>query len=103
MEFYSFSFGDMKVAQADQDSPKLVAVDVTIGFKADDTHTVQAVEARVTIPHQADLTLDGMQQAAFERVHSLLCAAAEQCSERTHAELAAASETQLIRTASSPD
>ncbi len=28
MEFYSFSFGDMQVAQADASSPEIVAMDV---------------------------------------------------------------------------
>ena len=102
MEFYSFSFGDVRVVQADQASPKLVAVDVTFAFKVEDTHTVQVVEVRVMIPHQVDLTSDSMQQAAFERTRALLQAAAEQCATKTHTELAAASEPQLIQAGSTP-
>jgi hypothetical protein len=102
VEFYSFSFGDMEIAQADENSPKLVVVNVTFGFKAEDTHTVQVVEARVMIPHQADATPDGMQQAAYERTRTLLRAAADQCAAMGHGELTAASEPQLIQAGSTP-
>jgi hypothetical protein len=102
VEFYSFSFGEMSIAQADEASPKLVAVEATIGFKAEDTQTVQVVEVRVMIPHREDLGHDEMRQAAYERVRLLLRAAADHCVEKTHAELAAASEPQLIRAGSSP-
>jgi hypothetical protein len=54
------------------------------------------------IPHREDLGHDEMRQAAYERVRLLLRAAADHCVEKTHAELAAASEPQLIRAGSSP-
>jgi hypothetical protein len=102
VEFYSFSFGDMKVAQADETSPKLVAVDVTFGFKAEDTQTVQVVDVRVMIPHQADLPPEGLQQAVYERTRLLLRAAADQCAAKGHAELAASSQSQIIRAGTTP-
>ncbi len=98
MEFYSFSFGEMKVAQADKAAPALMAMDITFGFKAPDTKTVQTLELRVSVPHDPDRTIAQTQQAAYERAGEILRAAAEQCATRGHEDLAAASESQLVRT-----
>ena len=56
MEFYSFRFGEMKVAQADAASPKTMAVEMKLGFKNPERHTVEAI----ALGRAAGLDLDKM-------------------------------------------
>ena len=57
MEFYSFRLGEMKVAQADAASPKTMAVEMTLGFRAPEQHTVETIELTVHVPHDPDKTV----------------------------------------------
>lgn len=87
MQFYSFRFGDMKVAQADAASPKLMAVEMTLGFKIPDQHTVETLEVTVHVPHDPDHSVKAMQQQAYDRAMRLLRAAADYGAPRTPEEL----------------
>ena len=57
MDFYSFRFGDMKMVQADAASQKLMAVEMGLGFRRPDRHTVEALNLTVHIPHDANQTV----------------------------------------------
>jgi hypothetical protein len=79
MQFYSFRFGDMKVAQADPSSPKMMAVEVNLGFKDPDRHTVEALKLTVHVPHDPDKTVSATEQDAYRKVQGLLSSAAHYC------------------------
>lgn len=76
MEFYSFRFGDLKVAQADPASPKLIAAEMSFGFKAPDAPAVQAIELTVHVPHDETKTVAETQRQAYSAAQALLRAAA---------------------------
>ena len=82
MNFYSFRFGDMKVAQADPASPKTMAVDIRLGFKAGDRHTVETVMLTVHVPHDPDKTVSAAEAEAYRLAQQLLRAAADYCASR---------------------
>lgn len=92
MQFHSFRFGDMKVAQADRDSPKLIAVEMSFGFKAADVPAVQVLAATVQIPHGDDKTVAATQEEAFAAACRLLEAAAGILRDKTPEELTAETE-----------
>ena len=83
MEFYSFRFGDMKVAQADPSSPKTMAVELHFGFKDPDQHTVEALNVTVHVPHDPDKTVSATEQAAYRVAQGLLSAAAQHCASKS--------------------
>lgn len=87
MEFYSFRFGDMKVAQADAASPQLMAVEMTIGFKIPDQHTVETLSLTVHVAHDPDQSVKATQQRAYDRGMQLLRAAADYGAARTPEQL----------------
>ena len=82
MNFYSFRFGDMKVAQADAGSPKTMAVEMTLGFKAPDQHTVETIMLTVHVAHDADKTVSAAEQDAYRAAQGLLRAAADYCASK---------------------
>jgi hypothetical protein len=92
MKFHGFRFGNMKVAQADPDSPKLIAVEMSFGFKAADVPAVQVLAATVQIPHDNDKTVTAPQEEAFAAARRLLEAAAAMLRDKTPEELAAETE-----------
>ena len=87
MQFYSFRFGDMKVAQADPASPKMMAVEVNLGFKDPDRHTVEALKLTVHVPHDPDKTVSATEQDAYRKAQRLLSAAAQHCASKSIKEL----------------
>ena len=82
MDFYSFRFGDMKVAQADAASPKTMAVEIRFGFKAPDQHTVETIQLTVHVPHDPDKTVSAAEQEAYRVAQRLLRTAADYCASR---------------------
>jgi hypothetical protein len=82
MDFYSFRFGDMKVAQADPASPKSMAVEISLGFKAPDRHTVETIMLTVHVPHDPDKTVSAAEQEAYRLAQTLLRTAADYCASR---------------------
>ena len=82
MEFYSFRFGDMKVAQADAASPKTMAVEMKLGFKVPERHTVESVTLTVHVPHDPDKTVSAAEQEAYRLAQQLLRKAADHCAAR---------------------
>jgi len=82
MDFYSFRFGDMKVAQADAASPKTMAVEIRLGFKAPERHTVETVMLTVHVPHDPDKTVSAAEQEAYRLAQTLLKTAADYCAAR---------------------
>jgi hypothetical protein len=82
MNFYSFRFGDMKVAQADPASPKTMAVDIRLGFKCPERHTVETVMLTVHVPHDPDKTVSAAEQEAYRLAQTLLKTAANYCASR---------------------
>ena len=82
MDFYSFRIGEMKVAQADPASPKTMAVEISLGFKAPDRHTVETVELTVHVPHDPDKTMSAAEQEAYRLAQQLLRRAADHCATR---------------------
>jgi hypothetical protein len=82
MEFYSFRLGEMKVAQADAASPKTMAVEMTLGFKAPEQHTVETIEVTVHVPHDPDKTVSAAEGDAYRMAQRLLRAAADHCASR---------------------
>jgi hypothetical protein len=95
MQFYSFRFGDMKMAQADPASPKLIAMDMSFGFKAPDAPAVQALELTVHVPHDEARTVAETQRAAYAAAQALLRSAADYTGSRSCEALA--EETQKNR------
>jgi hypothetical protein len=87
MEFYSFRFIDMKVAQADTATPKVMAVEIGLGFKAPGQHTVEAIKLTVHVPHDPDKTVSAAEKEAYALAQKLLTAAAEHCATRDIQEL----------------
>lgn len=87
MQFYSFRFGDMKVAQADPSSPKMMAVEVNLGFKDPDQHAVEALKLTVHVPHDPDKTVSATEQDAYRKVQNLLSAATHYCASKSIKEL----------------
>jgi hypothetical protein len=87
MEFYSFRFGEMKVAQADAASQKTMAVEMKLGFRAPEKHTVEAVSVTVHVPHDPDKTVSAAEKEAYAVAQELLRVAADHCATRTCAEL----------------
>ena len=83
MQFYSFRFGDMKVAQADASSPKSMAVELNFGFKDPERHTVEALKITVHVPHDPDKTVSATEQEAFALAQKLLNAAAQHCASKS--------------------
>ena len=82
MEFYSFRFGDAKEARADAASPKVVAVEMTFGFKAPERHTVETVALTVHVPDPGGGGLAEAQKTAYALAQDLLRAAAAHCAAR---------------------
>jgi hypothetical protein len=82
MEFYSFRLGEMKVAQADAASPKTMAVEMTLGFKAPEQHTVETIEVTVHVPHDPDKTVSAAEGDAYRMAQRLLRAASDHCASR---------------------
>jgi hypothetical protein len=82
MDFYSFRIGEMKVAQADPSSPKTMAIEMSLGFKAPDRHTVETIELTVHVPHDPDKTMSAAEQDAYRLAQQLLKAAADHCAAR---------------------
>jgi hypothetical protein len=77
MEFYSFRYGDTKAARADAASPRVVAVEMTLAFKAPERHTVETLALTVHVPDP-----DGPEAArreAYALARELLQAAADHC------------------------
>ena len=83
MQFYSFRFGDMKVAQADPSSPKTMAVEVHLGFKDPDKHMVESLNLTVHVPHDPDKTVSATEQDAYGKAQKLLSAAAQYCASKS--------------------
>ena len=92
MDFYSFRFGDMKVAQADAASPKTMAVEITLGFKAPERHTVETILLSVHVPHDPGKTVSAAEQDAYRLAQTLLRTAADYCASRDVAQLCAETE-----------
>ena len=92
MEFYSFRFIDMKVAQADTATPKVMAVEIGLGFKAPGQHTVESVTLTVHVPHDPDKTVSAAEKEAYATAQKLLRAAAEHCATRDIQQLCDESE-----------
>ena len=92
MNFYSFRFGDMKVAQADPASPKTMAVEISLGFKAPDQRTVETIMLTVHVPHDPDRTVSAAEQEAYRMARTLLRTAAEYCASRDVKQLCAETE-----------
>ena len=82
MEFYSFRIGDMKVAQADAASPKTMAVEIRLGFKVPERHTVETITLMVHVPHDPEKTVSAAEQEAYRVAQELLKTAADYCSSR---------------------
>jgi hypothetical protein len=82
MDFYSFRFGDMKVAQADAASPKTMAVEIKLGFKVPEQHTVESLALTVHVPHDPDKTVSAAEAEAYRLAQQLLRAAADYCASR---------------------
>jgi hypothetical protein len=87
MEFYSFRFGEMKVAQADAASQKIMAVEMRLGFKSPERHTVESVAVTVHVPHDPDKTVSAAEKEAYAVAQELLRLAADYCAGKTCAEL----------------
>jgi hypothetical protein len=92
MQFYSFRFGDMKVAQADPASAKLIAVEMSIGFKAD-APAVESVAVTVHVPHDDTKSVAATQREAYAAAGRLLEAAAATMRAKSCEELAAETES----------
>jgi hypothetical protein len=82
MDFYSFRFGDMKVAQADAASPKSMAVEISLGFKTPERHTVETIVLHVHVPHDPDKSVSAAEEEAYRCAQKLLKVAAEYCGSR---------------------
>ncbi len=82
MDFYSFRFGDMKVAQADAASPKTMAVEMRLGFKVPERHTVESIALTVHVPHDPDKSVSAAEQEAYRLAQQLLRTAADHCAAR---------------------
>ena len=82
MNFYSFRFGDMKVAQADAASPKTMAIEISLGFKARERHTVETIVLHVHVPHDPDKSVSTAEQEAYRCAQELLKVAADYCASR---------------------
>ena len=87
MEFYSFRFGEMKVAQADAASPKTMAVEMKLGFKNPERHTVEAIAVTVHVPHDPDKRVSAAEKAAYGIAQALLKSAADYCAAKSCEEL----------------
>src|SRR5829696_6829727 len=92
MEFYSFRFGEMEVAQADAASPKTMAVEMKLGFKNPERHTVEAIAVTVHVPHDPDKSVSAAEKAAYGIAQALL-ESARAGSARTESSEAPASPT----------
>jgi microcystin degradation protein MlrC len=92
MQFYSFRFGDMKVAQADAASPKLIAVEMSFGFKAADAPAVGELAVTVHVPHDEAKTVAATQKEAYAAAGRLFEAAAELLQTKSADDLAADTE-----------
>ena len=82
MDFYSFRFGDMKVAQADAATPKTMAVEIKLGFKVPEQHTVESLALTVHVQHDPDKTVSAAEAEAYRLAQQLLRAAADYCASR---------------------
>ena len=102
MNFYSFRFGDMKVGQADPASPKTMAVEIKLGFRAADRHTVETVMLTVHVPHDPDKTVSAAEQEAYRAAQTLLKTAADYCASRDVKQLCDETEKNRAFVISSP-
>ena len=102
MDFYSFRYGDMKVAQADAASPKTMAVEMSFGFKAPERHTVETIMLTVHVPHDPDKTVSAAEQEAYRLARELLRTAADYCATRDMKELCAETEKNRAFVISTP-
>ncbi len=103
MDFYSFRIGEMKVAQADPASPKMMAVEINLGFKAPERHTVETITIHVHVPHDPDKTMSAAEQEAYRLAQELLRKAADHCAARDIKQLCDETEKNrafMIRSAS---
>jgi hypothetical protein len=82
MDFYSFRFGDMKMVQADAASPKLMAVEMGLGFRVPERHTVESLALTVHIAHDPSQTVTATQREAFNAAVKLLRSAADYCASK---------------------
>ena len=98
MDFYSFSFGEMQVAQADASSPKIVAMDVRVAFSDPKTKGAHLLTVHVQVPDGADMTIDDLQKEAFRTAQQVLRVAVRHCEGKTPEQLKETSEKQLIAT-----
>jgi hypothetical protein len=87
MEFYSFRFGEMKVAQADAASPKVMAVEMKLGFRNPERHTIEALAMTVHVPHDPDKTVSAAEKEAYAMAQALLRSAADYAAARSCEEL----------------
>jgi hypothetical protein len=92
MDFYSFRVGDMKTVQADAASPKLMSVELDLGFRAPEHKTVEALSLTVYIPHDPARSVAATQEEAYRAAVALLRAAAQYCAPKTAEELCAETE-----------
>jgi hypothetical protein len=92
MEFYSFRFGDMKVAQADPASEKLVAVEMSLGFKTPGRPVVEAIELTLHVAQDEAKSVAATQREAYAAAQALLGAAADYVRSRSCEALAEETE-----------
>ncbi len=102
MKFYSFRFGDMKVAQADPASRKTMAVEMRLGFKAPERHAVETIAVTVHVPHDPDKTVSAAEQEAYRLAQTLLKTAADYCASRDVKQLCDETEKNRAFVISSP-
>ncbi len=102
MDFYSFRYKDMKVVQADAASPKTMAVEMSLGFKAPERHTVETITLTVHVPHDPDKSVSAAEQEAYRLAQELLRTAADHCAARDVKELCAETEKNRAFIISSP-
>jgi hypothetical protein len=87
MGFYSFRFGEMKVAQADAASAKLMVVEMTFGFITPEQNTVETIELTVHVLHDAERSVGATEEEAYSRAQQLLREAADYCIARNAKQL----------------
>lgn len=87
MRFYSFSFGEMKLAPSDGDRPPTLATELHFGFRAKDDGPVQSVTLMIRVPQDDTRGQDAMAQDAYAAAGELLRCAADLCEKHTRQEL----------------
>jgi hypothetical protein len=87
MQFYSFSFGEMKLAPSDGDRPPTLATELNFGFRADHDGPVQSISLRIRVPQDPGRDAGAMALDAYAAAGQLLRCAAELCETHTRHEL----------------